>query len=314
MRNRFILPFSIQESKLKIGFNDQIVLIGSCFSTAICSHFVQAGFRATNNHFGTSYNPLSIANQILKSIDLNSEKHIFHTEEKYLDWESASSLVGHSAEELSDKIDAMRQELRAKIATSSFLFITFGSAHAYKLVNNSIVVANCHKQPAHLFTKELLSLSVLKTTWMETIEKIKFINPTINICFTISPVRHIKDGIIENNRSKARLFELVTYLQENEKGSYFPSFEIVMDELRDYRFFKIDRIHPNDEAIAYIWERFGSVYFSGTTIEMIAKIDSVRKAEQHILIDPESQESRNHLEETKRRKSELSILEPSINW
>ncbi len=314
MRNRFILSFSIQESKLKIGFNDQIVLIGSCFSTAICSHFVQAGFRATNNHFGTAYNPLSIANQIIKSIDLNSEKHIFHTEGKYLDWESASSLVGHSAEELSDKIDAMRQELRAKIATSSFLFITFGSAHAYKLVHNSIVVSNCHKQPAHLFTKELLSLSVLKTTWMDTIEKIKFINPTINICFTISPVRHIKDGIIENNRSKARLFELVTYLQENEKGSYFPSFEIVMDELRDYRFFKIDRIHPNDEAIAYIWERFGAVYFSGATIEMIAKIDSVRKAEQHILIDPESQESRNHLEETKRRKSELSILEPSINW
>ena len=87
-----------------------------------------------------------------------------------------------------------------------------------------------------------------------------------------------------------------------------------MDELRDYRFFKMDRIHPNDEAIAYIWERFGAVYFSGATIEMIAKIDSVRKAEQHILIDPESQESRNHLEETKRRKSELSILEPSINW
>jgi hypothetical protein len=99
-----------------------------------------------------------------------------------------------------------------------------------------------------------------------------------------------------------------------ENVHYFPSFEIVMDELREYRFFKVDRIHPNQEAINYIWERFGEVYFSKATIEMISKIHSVRKAEQHVLIDPKSQESLNHLEETMRRKNELSIIEPSINW
>jgi hypothetical protein len=312
--NPFFLPFSIPTSERKIHFKDSLVFTGSCFSTEIAQCFANSGFHVMHNPFGTTFNPISIANQLIKSIDLDENIHYLKTKERFYDWESANTISRLSADELADFLTKSRNDLREKISNASFLFITFGSAFAYTLKENNLVVANCHKQPAQLFSKELLPLVELQKLWVTTIAKIKALNPSITICFTISPVRHIKDGIIENNRSKARLFELVSYLEEMENVHYFPSFEIVMDELREYRFFKVDRIHPNQEAINYIWERFGEVYFSKATLEMIAKIHSVRKAEQHVLIDSKSQESLNHLEETMRRKNELSIIEPSINW
>ena len=312
--NPFFLPFAIPTSERKIHFKDSLVFTGSCFSTEIAQCFANSGFHVTHNPFGTTFNPISIANQLIKSIDLDEKINLLTTKERFYDWESANTISRSSADDLANFLTKSRNVLREKISAASFIFITFGSAFAYTLKENNLVVANCHKQPAQLFSKELLPLDELQKLWVATIAKIKALNPSITICFTISPVRHIKDGIIENNRSKARLFELVSSLEKMENVSYFPSYEIVLDELREYRFFKVDRIHPNQEAINYIWERLGEVYFSKATIEMITKIHSVRKAEQHVLIDSESQDSRNHLEETKRRKNELTILEPSINW
>ena len=311
---RFFIPFKPSESQLKIDFNDNIFLIGSCFSTEIHSYFIQSGFRASTHLFGIAYNPESIANQIIKSIDLNKENNIFIAKQNYYDWESSNVISGSSEEDLSDKLMATRHEMRNQLMDASCLFITFGSAYAYRLNENKLIVANCHKQAARLFTKELLSLQEMQSLWQQAIKKIKDLNPNIHICFTVSPVRHVRDGIIENNRSKARLFELVSSLEKLEKVAYFPSYEIMIDELRDYRFYKLDRIHPSDEAIAYIWERFGEVYFSKATIEMIGKIQSVRKAENHQIKEVKSAESLHHIEETNRRKKELSVLEPKINW
>jgi hypothetical protein len=312
--NRFFLPFTIPTSERKIDFTDNLVFTGSCFSTEIAQCFANSGFHVTNNLFGTTFNPVSIANQLINSIELIKKINIFTAKDRHFDWDSANTITHSSADGLTQLIYSSRNELREKIKEASYLFITFGSAIAYKLIENELIVANCHKQPAQLFSKELLPLDEMQTLWAATITKIKALNPSIHICFTISPVRHIKDGIVENNRSKARLFELVSFLEKMENVSYFPSYEIVLDELREYRFYKVDRIHPNQEAINYIWERFGEVYFSKSTVDLIAKIHAVRKAEQHVFIDPESQESRKHIEETKRRKSELSILAPCINW
>lgn len=312
--NRFMLSFEIPKSEREIDFTDTILLIGSCFSNEIGEQFVQSGFNAYTNPFGIAYNPLSIANQLVKSIDLTSSCSIFSSKGKYLDWESAGIYAANTKEDLQVILVETRQLLHDKIIAASCLFITLGSAYAYRLKENNRVVANCHKQPAYLFTKELLEFEVMKDTWVETIQKIKRLNPNITICFTVSPVRHVKDGIIENNRSKARLFELITYLEAIEKITYFPSYEIVVDELRDYRFYKADTIHPSSEAIQYVWERFSQAYFSPSTIELLSKVQAIRKAEQHRFLAADSTESLIHMEETKRKKEELSKLNPSIIW
>jgi hypothetical protein len=162
-------------------------------------------------------------------------------------------------------------------------------------------VANCHKQPSQLFDKELTSVEEILSIWKDLIEKLQQFNPNLKIVFTVSPVRHIRDGIIENSRSKARLIQVVEKLTELKQVEYFPSYEIVLDELRDYRFFKEDRIHPSAEATKYIWKRFSDLYFDDQTKKDVDEFLKVRKrlahkAEKSFALDENTLKSIKYLE------------------
>ena len=278
--NQFFLPFLIPASKHKINHSHALTFIGSCFSDEIGSEAKLSGFDAFVNSFGTIFNPVSLAQQVLNAINISNEITVLERDTKFYSWEASTKIVGSSHVEITDLILRNRQQLRHQLSKSGFLIVTFGTAFVYKL-ESTVVVANCHKKPGNLFQKELATHAEIVSLWRPVLNVLQEFNPNLKILFTVSPVRHTRDGVIENTRSKARLIEVVSELITERNADYFPSYEIVLDELRDYRFFKQDRVHPNEEAIEYVWKRFSEVYFTDETKSTINQIRQIRKRFSH---------------------------------
>ena len=278
--NQFFLPFSIPLSTSKINHSNSFTFLGSCFSDEIGTVAELSGFDTLINPFGTIFNPISLGDQLLKSIGKSQEVAILERENRYYTWEASTKIVANSPEEIKKLIVHKREGLALQLSKPGFLIVTFGTAYLYRL-NQGEVVANCHKQPGHFFHKELVTKEEILNLWKQVISNLQEWNPSLKIIFTVSPVRHVRDGIVENNRSKARLIDAVSELVNNPRVMYFPSYEIVLDVLRDYRFFKKDRIHPNEEAIQYVWDSFSSVYFSDETKSIVQQIMQIRKRLAH---------------------------------
>jgi hypothetical protein len=276
----FRLNFPFEKASFSIQHGQPILLIGSCFSDEIALKFKESGHLVASNPFGTVFHPLVIANFIKSLLD-DSVTIIspVQREDVFLAWEANSSFHAYSESELLEKANQVKQEWKTALQNASVLLITVGTAFGYYLQNGELV-GNCHKFPAANFEKRLSESNEIIAAFTEMIAVLKNINPSLKIVFTVSPVRHIKDGIIENNLSKARLLEAVHAVQNEVNVSYFPSYEIVVDELRDYRFYKTDRVHPTEEAVTYVWKRFSETYFSDTTIalnEEVAQYHSMKK-------------------------------------
>jgi hypothetical protein len=203
-------------------------------------------------------------------------------------------------------------ELRNHLIKANHLFVTFGSAWAYRLVSDEEIVANCHKQNAQLFQKENTPVSEIVRSWSNVLDILKKENPKLKSYFTVSPVRHIKDGYIENNRSKARLLMAVEELQAQSGVFYFPAYEFVLDDLRDYRFFKTDGTHPTHEAVFELWDFFQSSFFAQETMDMLLQWQQIRQAEQHKILYPKSQAARKHMETTMKRKAQFLASHPAF--
>jgi len=193
--------------------------------------------------------------------------------------------------EESDLVDAINADIRTlavQLKKSDFIFLTLGTAIVHTLQSNGAIVGNCHKFPAQQFTKRMLTVDELKHCLSGMVKNLQACNPKCKIIFTISPVRHIKEGLQENAQSKARLLAAVSELQESMDIGYFPSYEIMQDELRDYRFYKSDLIHPNKKAIKYIWEIFGAHFFSEKTAELNKKLRRILVSSKHKAFHPKS--------------------------
>ena len=276
----FRLNFPFEKANFSIQHGQQVLLIGSCFSDEISLKFKESGHIVAANPLGTVFHPLVIV-KFIKSLLDDSVTMIspVQREDVFLAWEANSSFHAYSESELLEKANQVKQEWKTALQNASVLLITVGTAFGYYLQNGELV-GNCHKFPAANFEKRLSESNEIIAAFTEMIAVLKNINPSLKIVFTVSPVRHIKDGIIENNLSKARLLEAVHAVQNEVNVSYFPSYEIVVDELRDYRFYKTDRVHPTEEAVTYVWKRFSETYFSDTTIalnEEVAQYHSMKK-------------------------------------
>lgn len=291
----FRLNFQLEKADFSIEHGQQLLLIGSCFSDEISLKFKGSGHLVAANPFGTVFHPLVIAN-FVKSLFDDSVKLIspIQREDVFLAWEANSTFHAYSEIELLDKANQLKSEWKAEIKTASVLFITVGTAFGYYLKNGEIV-ANCHKFPATNFQKRLSSSNEIITSFTEMIEVLKKVNPSLKLVFTVSPVRHVKDGLIENNWSKARLLEAVHTLTQHENVTYFPSYEIMIDELRDYRFFKKDYVHPSDEAVDYVWERMSDTFFSEKTKAFNKEVASFTAMKQHKIQFKESQAAQQFL-------------------
>ncbi len=296
---RTIFPKFI--SKFSIAHQEKIFLIGSCFTENIFEKLANNKFQCFKNPYGIIYHPLAIAKTLKEVITQKNytENDLYKNNDLWHSWNHHSSFSNAEKSETLQYINSKIKQAHQHLKNSKHLIITFGTAWAYQLKENQALVANCHKYSAATFDKKLLSIEEIKTEFIELLKQLKKFNPNLNIIFTISPVRHIRDGFRENQWSKSVLQLSVQQLQaENSNLGYFPSFELVMDDLRDYRFFKDDMVHPNAVAIDYIFEYFSKIYFDQNTIELNKTIYQLNSASLHRPFQPRSDAHQKFVKKT----------------
>ncbi|MDR0427825.1 MAG: GSCFA domain-containing protein [Dysgonamonadaceae bacterium] len=295
----------IPSSDFKLSHQNKIMMIGSCFVENISAKLQNAGFDININPFGIMYNPISVLitlNELLNKKRYFS-KDLFLHQGLYHSFSHHSRFSGSNPEAVIENINNQIDQSSRFLFHADYLFITWGTANVYFRLSDKNPVANCHKLPAKEFIHKRLTSTEITTPWQIFLNQLKEINPKLKIIFTISPIRHWKDGATENQISKSVLFvALDTLIQANEDVYYFPSYEIIMDDLRDYRFYAEDMLHPNYQAIDYIWEKFGNTYFNDETKEIIAEWTSIQQALQHKPFNPLSDEYNNFLKKAKERE------------
>ncbi len=293
----------LEKADNQIGYGSQLLLLGSCFVENMGRKLDYFKFRQLENPFGILFHPLAIERLIEKSIQNKtySEADLFFLNERWHCFDAHSALSDTSKESLLKKLDEGLQATRSQLQSASHIIITLGTAWVYRHIISGSVVANCHKMPQLKFSKELLSIGEIANSLERTIKHARFINKNIQFIFTVSPVRHLKDGFIENQWSKAHLISAVhevlkTRVNPNAVEGYFPSYEIMMDELRDYRFYDRDMVHPNQLAIDYIWEKFKQVWISEEAFAAMEKVDDIQRGLKHRPFNPDSEQHRKFRE------------------
>lgn len=273
---RKIIP--IPPSKTKIQRNELTVLIGSCFSESMSSYFKNNRFHLYSNPHGVLFNPISIGDALIHISKTQPDlSQLYFHNEIWHSWMHNSRFSNTSKEALETTIINEIKPIQDRKNELSTIIITLGSAWAYQLKSSGNIVANCHKVPGEMFNKILLTVPDILATFKTVFQ----IFPTTRFIFTISPVRHWKDGVRENNVSKGILHQAVHELLSYKNVEYFPSYEILLDELRDYRFFTSDYLHPNELATEYIWQRFSETFFDQKTIEGNQEIEKILKSLAH---------------------------------
>jgi len=279
----FHLTFSIPLFKEKINYAHRSLFIGSCFAENIGELMQHYKFNGLVNPNGILYNPLSIADSLNRIIENKEvkESELFFANECWNSWEFHSKLSNPDKQTCLSTINNNISNAHHFLKQSDWLFITLGPSFVYKQKSTNTVVGNCHKIPQQEFTKHLLTVDEIVHSLSALTEKLNVFNPGLKIVFTVSPVRYIRDGVVENNQSKARLIEAVHQLTKRENTLYFPAYELVIDDLRDYRFYKTDMVHPNEQAIDYVFKKLKDVAFDETTKSLFEKIKNIVTAKNH---------------------------------
>ncbi|SNR67874.1 GSCFA domain-containing protein [Lutibacter flavus] len=305
----FRTNITLPKERNQIDYNSKLMLIGSCFSENISNKLNYFKFNTNSNPFGILFNPKAIENLITNAINLKeySENDIFSLNERFHCFDAHSDLSSTSKSELLNNLNSEIKESNKNLTEASHIIITFGTAWIYRLIETDSIVGNCHKVPQKKFLKELLSVKKIIENLENVIALIKSINSKVNIIFTVSPVRHLKDGFVENSQSKAHLLSAIHQITDDrEQLYYFPSYEIMMDDLRDYRFYNNDMVHPNETAINYIWEQFQQVWINDNTLSIQKEVDTIQKGLAHKPFNPKSEQ---HLKFTEKLKEKIRMLE-----
>ena len=303
MKFRTEVQIPVSETALEI--DDRVFSIGSCFSSEMSDLLKTGQIQTLNNPFGTIFNPYSI-NQAVKKLHDSQ----FYTEDDLIKFgEEVISLDHHSkfnsrfVHQTLDKINAEIEVGNRFLQDANWVMITYGTSFIYEFLPKKKLVANCHKIPGKYFEKRLLTHLEITDSIYETVTVLKDIcKENVQILFTVSPVRHTKDGMVENNLSKAKLIAAIhEILPEFDNCHYLPVYEILMDDLRDYRFYKEDLIHPSRQAVQYIWEKFGSAYFSDETMDFVEENFKIAKALEHKSADEKSPKHKEFLSTIEKR-------------
>ena len=299
-----------------IDYQSKILLLGSCFSENIGDKLSYFKFQSIQNPFGILFHPKAIENLITNTSNkkVYSSDDLIYQNEIWHSFDAHSSLSSASENELLNKLNVAISLTNKKIKEASHIVITLGTSWVYRYIEIDTIVANCHKIPQKKFLKELLSVSEISESLARSISLIKSINSDAAVIFTISPVRHLKDGFIENTQSKSHLIAAIHTLVNEQDVSYFPSYEIMMDELRDYRFYAEDMIHPNKTAINYIWRKFIDTWFSEETKSIMKEIDEIQKGLLHRPFHEDSKLHQQFLLKLEQKKSSLQERLPFINF
>jgi hypothetical protein len=274
------LPSSASE----ITFDTPVMFLGSCFANEIGFRMASGKLRVMTNPHGTLFNPFSVAGAIDRFVSghVYTEKDIYLHQNRYMSLNHHTAFSSYEKEVLITRLNEVSIAASSFLKRASFLFITFGTSYVYTLKESGSIVANCHKLPSSLFTRRQASWSEIASRWKPTLDLLAAANPALKVWFTVSPVRHLSDGAHANQLSKAHLLLAAEELLNHPAvEGYFPAFEIFMDELRDYRFYASDMVHPSDTAIDYVWEKFSSIFISGHTLRLWNEAARITRATAH---------------------------------
>jgi hypothetical protein len=314
---QFRTKISIPKTGNPINYNSKMVSLGSCFAVNMAEKLDYFKFQNTCNPFGILFHPLAIEKLIDFAVSGKqfTEEDIFFHNERWHSFDVHSDWSNSSKEELIANLNAIVPSTQQQIKEATHIIITYGTAWVYRNIATNAIVANCHKVPQKQFGKEILSVATIENSIQNTLDLIQKVNPKATIIFTVSPVRHLKDGFVENQLSKSHLISaLHSSSFQLPTSSYFPSYEIMMDELRDYRFYAEDMIHPNQIAIDYIWERFFEASISEESYSIMKVVDTIQKGLQHRPFNPNSESHQQFLSKLQGKMVKLHKQFPKIQF
>lgn len=278
------LQLDIPPLQQPITYTDSILLIGSCFTENMSERLELHKFKVLSNPNGILFNPLSVAQSLNSYVNNHTykESDLFYLNDTWNSWDHHTRFSHTDKNAALASMNASQQQAHTFIKQAGWVIITLGSAFQYYLKDGGRPVANNHRAPAQEFEKRLLNIESIITALSATLDKLFAINPSVQVLFTVSPVRHIRDGVIDNNRSKARLIDAVHHLcSYYGRAHYFPAYELVIDILRDYRYYDIDFVHPNYLATSFVWEQFSNACIHPATLQVMKEVADIATARLH---------------------------------
>ena len=327
---QFTTKIPIQKSTFPIDYDSKIMLLGSCFAENMGEKFEYFKFQTIVNPFGIIFNPVSLEKLIRRSIEKRkfTENDIFFHNDLWHCFEVHSELSNSDKDVFLESLNDLISSTNKKLSDSTHIIITLGTSWVYRLrqaqSDSDGVVANCHKVLQKQFTKELLSILQIEESLESIISLVHSVNPNCKFIFTVSPVRHIKDGFVENTLSKAHLIAAIhsvlnrkfsTSLElTTQNNIYFPAYEIMMDELRDYRFYAEDMLHPSQTAIDYIWIQFFENYISESQFGLMNDICSIQKGLKHRPFNPNTESHQKFLHQLELKIKTIQNQHPFIKF
>lgn len=304
----FMLDINIPVSKETISYREPILLTGSCFTEHIGNSLHDLKFNILQNPNGILFDPASVASSLVSYVQNKqyTADDLFYLNEVWQSWQHHSRFSHIDQVTCLQQINGSQQRAHQFLKTAKWVVITLGSSFSYRLAENAQPVANCHRAPGQWFRKHMMSIEETNTALDNSLYQLFHFNPSLRIIFTVSPVRHIRDGVIENNRSKARLLEVVHHLVNKfDRLYYFPAYELVIDVLRDYRFYDIDMVHPNYPATHFVLEKFMNHFTDAEAQQVAAEVQKIMIARKHKAFHPATEAHKKFLQAHKQKAMEL---------
>lgn len=313
----FRTELNLSKSSLPITHGQSILLMGSCFTENIGTRLREAGFRVSINPFGILYNPFSLMLALRKIIgtEMYTAADLFMHRDIWYSWEHHGRFSHSSPKNLLQQINDELLRAHVFLKNADYVFITLGSAHTFYHKSAAKTVANCHKVPQKEFELQLLSMGNVQNILHEGLRLLHSFNPNCRVIFTISPVKHLAYGLVENALGKSILRVAIDeVLKDDNMATYFPAFELVNEDLRDYRFYAPDMMHISDVAVDYIWNKFSETYFNGETQELMKRILNIRKAVAHKILNPQSGEVKKFAQKNLKEISGILEVNPFVDF
>jgi hypothetical protein len=314
---KLMLDINITSPGTRINYDDRIFLVGSCFTEHIGGRLAEAKFPILQNPNGILFDPMSVAESMVSYVQNKqyTTADLCYMNELHQSWKHHSHFSGIDAEAVVQLINASQQAAHEYLKTATWAIITLGSSFSYRLVENGMPVANCHRAPGQWFYKHMMTIDETVAALDNAMHQLFHFNNNIKLLFTISPVRHIRDGVVENNRSKARLIEAVHHLVNKfDRLYYFPAYELVIDVLRDYRFYDIDLVHPNYPATEFVFEKFTEYFIDESVHPAMEEIKKIGTAFRHKPFQPNTEAHQRFLQSSLTKTKQLQKAFPQLDF
>ena len=312
--SEFRTTFQIPPAPFKMDHSTPVLLAGSCFTTHIGAQLSRLKFPTCVNPFGVIYNPVSLAQSVWPAATY-APADFFEHEGIWRHWDMHSDLARPTLDDAVAQAQATADATRRFLENTDVLLLTFGTADVFYWLENERIVANCHKKPAALFGQKRLPVETITDVLCQLVLRLRQQRPTLKVVLTVSPVRHWRSGAVENQRSKATLLLACEALcRELPDTVYFPAYELLMDDLRDYRFYTNDMLHPSETAIQYIWSRFSDTFMSPETLELNRRIEKIVTAAAHRPFNPDTPQHKTFQARQLEAIAALEKERPGMDW